>query len=523
MGQVNYRELGASGLAFDKDPAELPVGFFTGGTNALPHINGFINAPGFEDSGLLPGVEAEFLLAETNQGVNKIHVFGGQSSFIADATAAVNTSNIGGYSTPLQWTAVYHKEVTYANNGVDKLQYYNPVSGKFEDVPGFPATIRFQYIRKFKDYLIGIGVIESGNVNNEEVYWSHPTTIGSTPASWDVADAAYDAGRQVFPTARGKLLDALELQDTMMIYKSDSIWSLSYIGGNGIFRRQMVSASHGLLCHGAVTSFPGGHFFVGENGIYTFNGSSMPQEIATGRVRDKLFEELDSTNYEKLFLLTRNDTSEVWIYYPSVGSTYCNKALVWNWALDSWGYVDVGNVLHAVVSEDLTVADKVSWEDMGDATWESGGRWVEQLNRRFIPVVYEAQYSVAGIENLKYQTILGMREGALPVWSVERNDFLLGPFSARGNVIQDYETMKIISEVWIRMIANGTVYVTVGGRDNESDPVEWDDPVEFNPNVDTKLDVFITRRFHSLRIENKDCSAILLQGINVRWENGGEF
>ena len=507
----------------DKDPAELPVGFMTGGKNVLPSINGLINAPGYEDSLLSPGIEPEFLLAESNNNVHKIHVFGGQQSFLAGAPSASETSNVGGFAVPVRWSGIYHKEVVFANNGVDPLQYYNNTSGKFEDVPGFPAGIKFQYIRRFKDYLIGIGVIDGSNIYNEEIYWSHPTTIGSTPASWDTSDPAYDAGRNVFPTERGHLLDGLELGNSFFLYKNDSIWRVDHIGGNRIFSRKLVTKDYGLIAHRCVVSYPGGHFFVGQNSIYTFNGSSMPEDIGIERVRDYLFNNLDSTNYEKMFVVKRASVKEIWVYFPTIGSEYCNKVLVWNWELNSWGFIDAPNVLHAVTSEDLSIGSTLTWNDMGTTTWQASGRWTEQINKRFIPVFYQAQKKTSGYHNLFHQTTLNLNEGVLSPWMVERKDFLLGPFSARGNVIQDYETMKIVSEIWIRAVTNGNLRVTLGGRDNESEAITWYDPVEIDPNTWSSVGVLLTHRFHAIRIESIDASAIKLQGINIRWEDAGEF
>lgn len=523
MGQVNYRELGQNGISLDTDPAELPVGFITGGINIISSFRGINLAPGYEASAALPGVEPSLLLPESNAEVAKIHVFGGQSSYLVDPTTPIATTNIGGYSVPIKWTAISHKEVVYASNGVDALQFFNEATSKFENVPGFPAATSFQCIRRYKDYLIGVGVNENGVSGGEEIYWSHPTILGQTPASWDITDPAYDAGRLPLPTPRGVLRDGLELGEYFIAYKSDSIWAISYVGGNAIFRRSLITNQYGLLCQGAVCAYPGGHFFCGQSGFYTYNGQGLPKGIGTGRVNDTFFNQLDSENYEKTFLLHIRDRKEVWVYYPSAGSTHCDKAFVWNYELDSWGQVEVSSVIYACISEDISVGERLRWNQMGDTTWQASGRWVEQINRQYVPVVYEAHYSAAETLPLFNHTDLGLREGVIPSWSVERKDFLLGPFSARGNVIQDYETQKIISEIWIRMIANGTFNVYVGGRDNESDPVEWDTPVVFDPSADSKVDVFITKRFHALRIENIDSSSIILQGINIRFENGGDF
>lgn len=523
MSQVNYRQLGQNGLSFDVDPAELPVGFMTGGENVLPSLKGMVNSPGYTDSGLMTGVLPEYLLAESNNGIKKIHAFGGQSSYLVHGSSPVDTANISGYSIPETWTAVNHKEVVYANNGIDPLQFFNVSSQKFEDVPGFPANTSFQYVAKFKDFVIGLGVIDNGVIFNEEVFWSHPSLIGSTPASWDVTDPAYDAGRQVFPTERGFIYDGLELGDNFYVYKSDSIWALSFVGGNTVFRRNKISSELGILCNGCVVSYPGGHFFVGSSGFYKFTGSSQPEEIGMGRVRDKFFAELDSLNFEKTYVMHKESEQEIWVYYPEREEDYCTKALVWNYKLDSWGIVTVDNTLHSCVSADMSIGSALTWDDMAAVTWEASGRWVEQVNRQYVSVVYEAHYNSGGLQNLFHQDSLGLNKGSIPTWNIERIDFLLGPFSARGNVIQDYETVKIVSELWIRMIANGTFNIYVGGRDNESDSFVWEDPVVYDPSLDEKIDVFISKRFHALRIENIDSTSILLQGINIRWEDGGDF
>lgn len=530
MGQVNYRGLGDYGLNTDVDPAELPVGILTDMVNALPDKNGIINATGFTPSGLNVGQVPTFLLYEKNKGVHKVHSFAGGSIFTSWGDSPIDSSPEVELALNPTWSAINHKEVVYACNGIDQLLYYDENYEIFKEVPGVPSNIQFQIVRTYKDFLMCLGVFTDSSLDDERIYWSHPAEIGKTPASWDVADPAYDAGFTSLPTNRGQIVDARELGDRFIIYKNNSIWAMDYVGGNSIFRQKKLYDGYGLLIPGLVVNFEGGHFFVSENSFYVFTGSAAPVDVGRHRVAKKFFESLDEDTYRNSFITVKESKKEIWLHYPSTGTTFCNQALVWNWELDSWGFAETPEISYAFVGENVPKYTPGEWLDEGTEVWSTDAiEWIPPWSPKYEETCFSflVNEDNGTFEMFRDKPALGITlqsgEEVTQRFLLERKDFLLGPFSARGNVIQTYETIKIISEIWIRAVTDAPLLITLGGRDNESHEMDWDTPEDFDPNIDSKLDTFNSFRFQGMVIENDTATVIKIQGFNIRWEDGGDF
>ena len=53
-------------------------------------------------------------------------------------------------------------------------------------------------------------------------------------------------------------------------------------------------------------------------------------------IKRTLLDEIDSTNYANTFVAHNIQKGEIWVSYPTVGSTFCNKALIYNYNTSSF-------------------------------------------------------------------------------------------------------------------------------------------------------------------------------------------
>jgi len=118
------------------------------------------------------------------------------------------------------------------------------------------------------------------------------------------------------------------------IYKSDSIVTLQDQGSPLFFvpkARQQI----GIIGPKAVTDIPNGHVFVSNDGIYLFNGAAV-EPLADKTVVNELFDNLNYTWKDNVYLWTDLKNREVNIHYPTGSSEIPDAVLVWNYQQNCW-------------------------------------------------------------------------------------------------------------------------------------------------------------------------------------------
>lgn len=182
-------------------------------------------------------------------------------------------------------------------------------------------------VRTFKDYLVALTL--------KNVYWSDAAEAGTIPTTM-TAGAANDAGLVPMAETPGVLRDCLPLGDVNIVYKSDSMYAMQYVGGNSVFRFTRLPGEDGLFRAGCVVNTPKGHVFLTQSLDIKIHQGGFAKSIADGRVR-KYFASAISTGTFTPFLCTNPEKSEVWVCFNTSGTRFCDKALVWNWESDTWG------------------------------------------------------------------------------------------------------------------------------------------------------------------------------------------
>jgi len=122
-----------------------------------------------------------------------------------------------------------------------------------------------------------------------------------------------------------------------------------------------------------------GHFVVGRNQIYIFDGQQA-HHIALNRVEDEFRRTLDVDNLGAVFVYPDYQNGEVWVCYPSLDTSEAyfsadkaNRALVWDYKHNLWHFRDIPNLVDMVTWSVLN--DPRSWDDM-EAPWgTTPGTW----------------------------------------------------------------------------------------------------------------------------------------------------
>lgn len=395
-------------------------------------------------------------------------------------------------------------------NGVDKPVYWDGnVANNLTTLPGWDATWKCDVIRPWKQYLIALSVTKGSTKYPNMVKWSDAGGSGSLPASWDEADTTLDAGEQDLSETTDLIVDALPMGDVLLIYKQRSIFQVSLIGQPYIFRFQRLPGEDGLMARGCVVDTPVGHVFVSNGDIKVHDGTRA-QSICEGIVRGSIFKNMSSDYWKRTFLVTNPQKHEVLVCYPEEGSTYCNKAAIWNWKYQTWAFRDLPNATGGATGQIPSTLGILTW-DTDTATWEDD-----------ISIWNENEYSVNEARCLLSFT---NKIGAFDIGSDDFGSVFSAYIERIGMNFNDSTSIKLLRRFYPKIDANnGTEISFQAGSAMVPDAVPtYQQPATFTSGTDFKVDTFASGRYLAIRISSNSRRPWRIKTLDMDIVPAGSF
>ncbi len=441
-------------------------------------------------------------------GTAKIYRLSGSSTH-TDFTRASG----GDYSTNLtaigNWTGTIYNGLPILCNGVDDPQALSTTGASaFADLPNWISNGTCKTIKAYGNYLMALNLTEGGTNLPNKVRWGDTAEDFSYPSTW-TAGATNDAGAVTLGDEADEIIDGLALKESFIIYKGNSTWIANYIGGNLVFSFKKLFNDTGVLTRNCIEEFDGKHFVVSQGDIIIHNGVSK-QSVATNSIKKHLFDDISDAYYQLTFVTHNVQQSEMWISYPSIGSQYCNKALIYNYVDGSFTFRDLPNIYHIGPGVVDTGATTVVWSGQS-ATWTSySGTWGD---RSFNPT--ERSILMAGVADTKlYRGDFGQQfSGENFISTVERKGLTLD-----GN----NNTVKQVRKITPRVKGTGSVNILVGSSMSPNGTYTFGSPQSFDPNSQNKVDCRVTGKFIAIRFQHTSNSEFELNGYDLEYEVLGE-
>lgn len=501
----------AQGIVSDISPYDLPNEVWSGGSNVRFDDIKTLKSLGHSQVFGTP-TEAPYHLLPWTTPTNSFWVAGCDGNVYRTVGNGTYTdiSKVGGYTAgATSWTGGVTGGVLIVNNGVDVPQFIGPSGSQLADLTNWLANTKAAVIRPFKNYLIALNTTESSTEYPFRVRWSHPADPGAVPSSWDATDNTKDAGINDLSQTDGWVVDCLPLKDTNIIYKEDSVWGMSHIGGNFVFRFYEIFNDAGILSDRCVKGFEGKHFVLGSSDVYVHDGVGR-QSVIDKKMRDWLFNRIDSTYYSNCFVTANYAKTEMWVCFPETGSTtgHCDKALIWNWKDNTWSVRVLPNVRHigwGVVNDS---AAPVSWDGTGGHWDGSTAVWG---SRTYNPT--DTKLLMAGTADAKIYLADDTNQFAGSNYDsyVERTGVHLGT-----------PDVKSVSAVYPRIDGTGAVNVYVGAEMVPNAGVAWEGPYAFTPGTDKKIDCRVTGRYLAVKFQSNSNASWELDSYDIEYTQAGQ-
>ncbi len=433
-------------------------------------------------------------------------------AYVTDGGTETEITKAGGDYTGTaanRWTACVFQGIAIANNGVEQPQYWGGnTANDFANLTGWTSTTKVAAMRAYKQFLVGINCTESGTAYPYKVMWSDAADPGSLP-SWTVSTGTL-AGSQELPSI-GPLVDGAAMGDEFIVYSTSGAFSMRFIGGTFVMSFRPLPGVPGVLTQNCIAETPIGHVYL-STGDVILHAGGQSKSIADGRVRRAIFDSISNLlSAQACFVTTDPTLNQVWICYPEVGQTYCNKAAVWNWIDDSWTFRDLRN-----------------------ATAGASGQFPE-LNLNGTYATTTLTYATAtgttygGDQNPDLQRMVMAFTGpAIAMVGADNADLTFDVDASATRVgmsIGDPQRMKLIRAVWPRVQATaGTeIEVCVGASQAPDVDPTWQDPVTFTVGTDSKVDTFASGRYLALKVRTTADAAWRIRGIDMDIVPLGEY
>ena len=396
-----------------------------------------------------------------------------------------------------RWNGGVLGGVAVINNGVDAPQQLGSTASNFSALSNWLSSTTTKVIRPFKRFLVALDTTESSTRYPFRVRWSHPAEGGTVPTTWDASDATKDAGYVDLSQSNGFVIDCLPLGDSNIVYKEDSVWAMTFEGGQSIFGFRQLFNDAGVIGKDAVKSFDNQHFVVSEDDIYTHDGQSK-KSIVDSQIRDELFNSIHPDYKSRTFVAADREKNEMWVCFVSNSATdaFADVAYVWNWRNNTWSRRDLPSVSYL----SWGVVDTVSTTD-----WSESGDWDTDNDSWDSPL--SPSLLLADANNTKL-FVLG---------SNQFDGTSFKAWAEKGNMTLGYNGTKSVTKIVPRVSGTGSVDFYVGTEMQPHQGVTWKGPYTFTPGTHSEIPVRATGTYVGIRVETTDDKAWALDNVEVHW------
>ena len=261
---------------------------------------------------------------------------------------------LAGYTANLNITTSWVGNVFFINDTINNPMHFLPTSNEITitsdaewnyDV-GVTST-RAGFVRNYCSPNVG-NILIAGNLTKviSGTEYNYPTTVRwsqafantGIPGTWEPT-LSNVANEQEVPV-RGPLIDGFFLGANFYVcsYWDTVVFSpIAYQSTTApIFGVRLFNQGRGLLNNNCWTNTDAMVYGIDARDIWVFDGANF-NSIGNQRVKDYFFRNLNSTYYDRVFMVNNTQKYQIEIYYPDLTSTgWCNKMLSYRYDLDIW-------------------------------------------------------------------------------------------------------------------------------------------------------------------------------------------
>ncbi len=201
-------------------------------------------------------------------------------------------------------------------------------------VPEAPATIQRMLISPQARHVIAFGAgtgsqAVPGAPDKLLIRWCDSEDFSDWIATTTnlAGDLRLDVGSQI--------ITAIESRGDIIIFTDESLHALQFIGGTLVFGLRHLGQSVTIIGPNAAVDVNGIVIFMGEDDFLIYDGVLR---VLDCDVRNKVFDDLNQAQGDKVYCGVNKLFTEVWWLYPSAGSNTNDRYVKWNYKDNVWDF-----------------------------------------------------------------------------------------------------------------------------------------------------------------------------------------
>ena len=287
-----------------------------------------------------------------------------------------------------------------------------------------------------------------------------------------------------------------------------------------------IFSDAGIINHNCAVEVERKHYVFSDDDIYVHDGNTR-QSIVDNRVRNYIFNGLDTDNTGSCFVQHNPDTNEIYFCYKSgddmaefTNGTGCNRAAAYNYRNDTWSFLDLPNVTSGTIANVNTAAtyDSLSATDIYatfGGTYHSQGSGFDSHTLFCGPANTVDGISTAkmyGLDAIEYGTL------SLPLDSEANKPVFLQRSGIDLDELSTLSGYKVISAMLPQITTPSTnkdFEFNFGAANIISDSPTYETVVTFDAGVDYKMDSRASGRYLSYKMTTNDYKDFAFTGFDA--------
>jgi hypothetical protein len=132
-----------------------------------------------------------------------------------------------------------------------------------------------------------------------------------------------------------RIVRAIATRQEILVYTDSSIYSLQFLGTSDVFGLQELSDNISIISPRAVTTTNNITYWMGIDKFYMYDGRVKPLPTT---VREYVFKDLNFNQADQIISGTNEGFNEIWWFYPSAGSNWIDRYVIYNYLDNCWYY-----------------------------------------------------------------------------------------------------------------------------------------------------------------------------------------
>jgi hypothetical protein len=200
------------------------------------------------------------------------------------------------------------------------------------DVPTHQNLILTSDISRFV-FAFGANEYGSATVDPMLIRWSdQEDALNWTPA------ATNQAGFLRLSNG-SEIVTAVQSRQEVLVWTNSAVYSLQYQGAPIVWGAQLVGENISLAGQNAVAYANGVSYWMGKDKFYMYDGRVQSLRCD---LRQYVFSDLNTAQYEQVVAGTNEGFNEVWWFYCSTNSSENDRYVIYNYREDVWYFGNLG-------------------------------------------------------------------------------------------------------------------------------------------------------------------------------------